>query len=72
MFEVEHIKVIRTKGSGVGGFSNGILNLGFGERVEISINRMGFTEFTDNFTGIFVGLMGRNGGKLFDKGVRNI
>ena len=69
MFKVKHIKVIRTKGSGVGGFSNGIFNFGLGE---ISINRMGSTEFTDNFTGIFVGLMGRNGGKLFDKGVRNI
>ena len=46
-------------------------SLTWGERGEIFINRVGFMEFTDNFTGIFVGLMGRNGGKLFDKGVRN-
>ena len=72
MFKVKHIKVIRTKSSGFGGVSNGIFNLGLGERGEISINRIGFTEFTDNFTRIFVGPMGRNGGKLFDKGVRNI
>ena len=45
MFKVKHIKVIRTKGSGVRGFSNGIFNLGLGERGEISINRVGFTEF---------------------------
>ena len=72
MFKVEHIKVIRTKGSGVGGFSNGIFNLGLGERGEISINRMGLAEFTDKFAGIFVGLMGRNRGELFYKGVGDI
>ena len=72
MFEVEHIKVIRTKGSGIRGFSNGIFNLGLGEGGEISVNRMGFTEFTDNFAGIFVGLMGRNRGELFYKGVGDI
>ena len=54
---MEHIKVIRTKGSGIGGFSNGIFDLGLGERGKISIKGMGFMEFTDNFTGVFVGLM---------------
>ena len=34
---------------------------------DIFVDRMELTEFTDNIIGIFVGLMGRNRGELFDK-----
>ena len=72
MFKVEHIQIIRTKGCGVGGFSNGFLDLCLGERGKVSIKGVGFTKFTNNFAGVFVGLVRRNGCKLFAKGVGNI
>ena len=47
---------------GFGGLEHGLW-----ERSNIVVDWIELTEFTDYIMGIFVGLMGRNRGELFDK-----
>jgi hypothetical protein len=64
VFEVVDGEIVRTKGTGVGGFLDGINDGSFSKGRKGGVERMLVVEFSDDFAGGFVGGVAGNGGKL--------